>query len=153
MEFLLARQATDVLAGYNAGWTLLHYAAFFGETDCLRTLLARGDPVDPLLVPDWPVTPLEMSITVERNDDMQKAREDCARLLLDHGARLELLVKQSEIPLWVHEYVRRRAAAHAATVIIGIHKYRHSVMDTNNRDAIQLIAQHTKRCWPSKQLE
>lgn len=151
MDGLIARQANDAIRGWNRGWTLLHYATYYGETECLAALASQAQNLDVFsLVPERPVTPLEIALTVQRLDGKDKDRQDCVRLLIDRGAKWELVQKPSDVPDWVFDYLCQREATRAAITLIGIRNFRSTVLNTNVRDVTALIAKIVKRDWPKR---
>jgi len=84
--------APEVIGSYSPdGWTPLHLAVFFGHRAVAELLLSRG--ADASLVSHNPmdVTPLQSALA--------RRNEDCAALLVDHGAEVGLGASQSWPPI------------------------------------------------------
>lgn len=120
----------------------IHLAARTGKKNMLRVLLDLGIPVD---TPSFCVrnTPLFYAVNSDRG-------RDCARLLLDAGANLDLVHNNIKIPTWVGKFVANRYSARNASIAI---LYLHSDAKAtkslcgNGRDMLRMIA----RCvWSTR---
>lgn len=131
------------------GWTLLHYAAYCGEPEAVAALLKRGTFVDSMTFGHSPSTPLALCVIGSREPVPEKSHEaECARLLLNAGAQLQL-IDDYRIPGWAYEYDARRKARNVAKILLGIRQCRHTILDTNVRNVIVFIAQYVKSGWSS----
>ena len=94
VEELLDRGFDVDLRSEPGGWTLLHAAAFGGDTDVLRLLLSRGADTDPVATASEGETPLGVAF--------QFGHEQAADLLVSYGGGDPLPegMEWSEIPGW-----------------------------------------------------
>ena len=94
VEELLDRGFDVDLRGEPGGWTLLHGAAFGGDTDMLRLLLSRGADPDPVATASEGETPLGVAFHF--------GHEEAADLLVSYGGGDPLPegMEWSEIPGW-----------------------------------------------------
>jgi len=73
--------------------------------------------------------------------------------LIEHGAQLQLLFRPW-IPYWIQKMIQGREICRKVCVtILGIRRFRHSVLDSNVRDITQMIAKRTWRTRLAEQWE
>lgn len=111
----------------------LHYACVWGRVRCVRALLAAG--AKPNLRDAFAATPLDYAFV---NGAARSDHRECAILLLDHGARLELVKHRA--PVWASDFVRgRRRCAGIGVLVLGLRKAS-PVMRRHGADAIRMVA-------------
>ncbi|TMQ09623.1 MAG: ankyrin repeat domain-containing protein [Deltaproteobacteria bacterium] len=133
---LLTGDATLLTRVHKSGWTLLHFAAFAGNTEAVRVLLDRGAGLEKRAENKFENTPLlvalltgdraTVQLLLDRGANLaaryeggttalhlaaELGRADLVKLLLDHGAAVNARTDDGGTPLAIAVKHSRAAAA------------------------------------------
>jgi ankyrin repeat protein len=127
----------NVNARSNFRSTPLHFASLYGNFDVVRILLDAGATIDVTDNHGW--TPLYCAIRFNR--------VNVARLLIDRGGKISNEALRKFVPTfpdWLDIFLKVRTNCRsAATIIVGIHKYRRtSITGNNDINVLRLIGKH-----------
>jgi ankyrin repeat protein len=153
------------------GLVALHWASYYGHTQCVQVLLNCHADMEARSVSGW--TPLHCSVQKGQVDVVRTLLDNGAVLdtldipyrasslhraisnnhhnvtflLLDRGARVDDILVDRELPVipnWVHVMVASRSQCrNIAITIVGIHKYRHTtVTQSHDSNILRMICKH-----------
>jgi hypothetical protein len=149
-------------------WTAIHCAAWYGHDDCVKCCIKMGANVNVrtnagstplhLASDDFNVVRilLNAGARVDATDNYRRTplydairlkRVDVTRILIDRGAKVSNVKLDHWVPAipdWVIAFIESRSNCRSAAIImIGIHKYRRTILTGNNDvNVIRLISKH-----------
>jgi ankyrin repeat protein len=148
------------------GETVLHFAAHYGHTECVKYMLEIGSDVHTCNNSGWTIRVelvralLDAWATVDaaNNDEwtslnwaIYNNHQELARLLIDRGAKranVKLSKHVQSIPDWIHQFITSRSrCCSAAIAVIGIHRYHRATITEKNDIVIRLLVKHI---WASR---
>jgi ankyrin repeat protein len=135
---LCVKLGANVNARDDIGVCPLHFASSYEHVKVAHVLLDAGATVD--VTDKEGCTPLYHAIA--------NSSIDVARLLIDRGGKVsnvKLDAKVHSIPDWVTKYIASRSRCRSVVIIIiGIHKYHRTCVNTGNNDinVLRLVGKH-----------
>ena len=138
ISWLVEECGANVNVCDDLGETPLYDAIQCWEVQVVRQLLSYGARVD--VTNKRNKSPLHY-IFDYRDRGMNDQQREIIRLLLDSGAKLEWVSMECHLPEWAKTLADGRELCRQVCVtVLGLRRYRHSVLNTNVKDIICVIA-------------